>query len=119
MDTRWVFVWGFLGSVMVDFAAMECARRETGRFPDRYYDPRYIVVRVIIAFSAGAIAVAQGAQQPVAALQIGASAPLILRGLAQGTRSTVDRRTTPTRSPRKDPPNYEHSMTTSSNAGTD
>jgi hypothetical protein len=88
MENAVIFLWGFLGSVIVDIAAMEQERRLCGTIPERYSDWRYVLVRLLLALAAGAIAVVQEAHKPLAALQIGASAPLIIRGLARGIMST-------------------------------
>jgi hypothetical protein len=87
MKNSGIFFWGFMGSIFVDIGAMEEERRLNGTIPERYRDPHYLLTRLLVALSAGAIAVAQEARQPLAALQIGASAPLILRGLARGIQS--------------------------------
>ncbi|WP_235532778.1 hypothetical protein [Sphingomonas sp. Leaf412] len=60
-----------------------------GDLPSRYRKIPYLIVRMILAFSSGAIAVALDAANPLTAFYLGASAPIVLDKLAQGALPTL------------------------------
>ena len=67
--------------------AMDESFRKGEPFPDRYKHFGFWLVRFLIAGFGGGLAVAYKVQNPIAALQIGASAPLIYKALAKGYKA--------------------------------
>jgi hypothetical protein len=55
----------------------------SSRLPARYYSPLFWIIRFFLACAGGGLAVAYKIENPVAAVQIGASAPLIIKALAK------------------------------------
>ena len=84
------FLCGLGGSVAVEFVTLLHAyEREPISFPARYRLFSFYVVRSFLAIAAGLLAVAYGVyDNPILAMNIGASAPLIIRALASGIQST-------------------------------
>jgi hypothetical protein len=84
------FLCGLGGSVAVEFITLLHAyEREPISLPARYKLPGFYVVRSCLAVAAGLLAVAYGVyDRPILAVNIGASAPLIIRVLASGIQST-------------------------------
>ena len=72
---------------MVKWFVMDEIFHKGEKLPDRYRHPGFWLVRLVIAVFGGGVAVAYKVQNPVAALQIGASAPLIYKALAKGYKA--------------------------------
>lgn len=78
------FFWGCAGSAAIEL--IEVYRgylAEPVRFPERYKRVGFYVVRLLVVIVAGGMAYAHGTQTPVLAMQVGASAPLLLQLLSQ------------------------------------
>ena len=80
-----VFLWGFGGSVAVEVVSIFQFFHDTPiKFPERYSRFWYYVIRLFLAFIGGGLAVAYGIEdKPLLAVNIGASAPLIIHALRQ------------------------------------
>lgn len=84
------FVWGFLGSLFVDVAEVIPFYHETPiAFPERYRRKSYYALRIAVGVMGGALVYAYHVTELVLALNIGASAPLIVQHLANGVKSTT------------------------------
>lgn len=82
MTPERAFLWGLFGSIAIEIVAI-IQYYNTGRpFPKRYKQPLFYIVRILLAASGGLLAVAYGIDKPLLAINIGASAPLILKGFS-------------------------------------
>jgi len=77
------FILGFCGSLAVEIVAMDELFRRSTRLPARYHSWLFWFIRFFLACAGGGLAVAYKIENPIAAVQIGASAPLIIKGLAK------------------------------------
>jgi len=77
------FLWGFLGSLAVEIVQIHCLLDTSRRLPLRYTRPIYWLARLLLALTAGGLAVAYDIETPVLALHVGAATPLIVQALAQ------------------------------------
>jgi len=79
------FVWGFLGSLAVEVITLYQAYHSRRiSIPERYKRVGFWVVRFFLSLIAGGLAVAYEIDRPLLAVNIGASAPLIIQALARG-----------------------------------
>lgn len=79
------FVFGAGGSVAVEILNLyRYYEVRGGRLPQRYRNPYFWLVRTLLAGVAGGLVIAYQVDTPILAVNIGASAPLILQALAQG-----------------------------------
>ncbi|MFL6451704.1 MAG: hypothetical protein ACJ746_29120 [Bryobacteraceae bacterium] len=82
------FLYGSGGSVAVEVLTALAILEKEQPLPKRYSSWVYYLLRLLVVFMAGALAVAYGVyDKPLLAINIGASAPLILQTLARGIRS--------------------------------
>jgi len=80
-----IFLWGVLGSVAIDvIAVVKIYEAQEITFPARYSRVWYYVIRLMLALIGGGLAVAYGIDKAILAVNVGASAPLILTALSQG-----------------------------------
>lgn len=77
------FLWGFLGSLAVEIVQIHCLLDASRKLPLRYTRPIYWIARLLLALTAGGLAVAYDIKTPVLALHVGAATPLIVQALAQ------------------------------------
>ena len=77
------FLWGFVGSLAVEIVKIHFVLGASRRVPLRYTNPVYWIARLLLALTAGGLAVAYGIETPVLALHVGAATPLIVQALAQ------------------------------------
>jgi hypothetical protein len=77
------FLWGFLGSLAVEVVQIHCLLDTSRKLPLRYSKPIYWIARLLLALTAGGLAVAYDIKTPVLALHVGAATPLIVQALAQ------------------------------------
>lgn len=77
------FLWGFLGSLAVEIVQIHFLLGTSRKLPLRYSKPSYWIARLLLALTAGSLAVAYDIKTPVLALHVGAATPLIVRTLAQ------------------------------------
>jgi hypothetical protein len=77
------FLWGFLGSLTVEIVKIHGYLSASGNLPLRYRRPMFWVARLLLATTAGGLAVAYDIKTPVLALHVGAATPLIVRALAK------------------------------------
>jgi hypothetical protein len=77
------FLWGFVGSLSVEIVKIHFVLGESRRLPPRYSKPSYWIARLLLALTAGGLAVAYDIKTPVLALHVGAATPLIVQALAQ------------------------------------
>lgn len=78
------FLWGFAGSLAVEILVLnEIFQNEHITIPARYRCTMYWFVRLSLAVAGGGLAVAYGVQTPILALNIGATAPLLIRALSK------------------------------------
>ena len=68
-----IFWWGVLGSMAVEIVSLARTYERTRRFPAKYADWRYWLLRSSLAVMGGALAVAQEVHTPLLAIQIGAA----------------------------------------------
>jgi hypothetical protein len=89
MSPATVFACGFVASIAVDVViATEVFNPGRIRVPERYRHPMFYLLRLVVALLAGFLAIVENANSPILAVIIGASAPLIFRGLASTNQST-------------------------------
>lgn len=77
------FLWGFVGSLAVEIVKIHFVLGESRRLPLRYSKPGFWIARLLLAVTAGGLAVAYDIKTPVLALHVGAATPLIVQALAQ------------------------------------
>jgi hypothetical protein len=77
------FIAGFLGSAAVEIVAMDELLHKDAPLPVRYHRWYFWPIRFFLACLGGALAVGYNVENPIAALQIGASAPAIIKSLAK------------------------------------
>lgn len=77
------FLWGFLGSLAVEIVQIHFLLGSSRKLPLRYSNPNYWVARLLLALTAGSLAVAYDIKTPVLALHVGAATPLIIQALAR------------------------------------
>lgn len=77
------FLWGFLGSLAVEVVQIHFLLGSSRKLPLRYGKPGYWVARLLLALTAGSLAVAYDIKTPVLALHVGAATPLIVQALAR------------------------------------
>ena|ERR1017187_4525166 len=83
-----IFTCGFLGSLGVELVSLlQVFHTEPITMPERYRRPLFWLLRFILALAGGGLAVAYEIEKPLLAINIGASAPLILQALAQGIQN--------------------------------
>jgi hypothetical protein len=113
MTSAEVFLWGFAGSVAIEVVTIvQLYYSEPISIPERYTRWDFRVLRLLLAVLGGGLAVAHDAQTRMLAINIGASAPLILHALGQGIRSVatstpqtaVQPASSPIASPSPEPP---------------
>jgi len=78
------FLWGFFGSAAVEVITLHQAYTSRGRTPERYKRIGFWVVRLLLSMIAGGLSVAYNIDNPILAINIGASTPLIVQTLARG-----------------------------------
>jgi len=83
------FLWGFIGSVAVEIVKIHFVLGASRRLPLRYSKPSYWIARLLLALTAGGLAVAYDIKTPVLALHVGAATPLIVQALAQNLGSLL------------------------------
>jgi hypothetical protein len=75
-----IFIWGFVGSVGAEIVELVCSLRGGARRLPRLYSRRvFYLARLLLALMGGGMAVAQRADKPMLAIQIGATTPIILQ----------------------------------------
>lgn len=77
------FLWGFMGSAAVEIVQIYFLLGASRKLPLRYSKPTYWIARLLLALTAGGLAVAYDIKTPVLAIHVGAATPLIVRALAQ------------------------------------
>lgn len=77
------FLWGFVGSLAVEIVKIHFVLGASRRLPLRYSKPMFWIARLLLAVTAGGLAVAYDIKTPVLALHVGAATPLIVQALAQ------------------------------------
>lgn len=77
------FLWGFVGSLAVEIVKIHLLLEASRRLPLRYLKPVFWIARLLLALTAGGLAVAYDIETPVLALHVGAATPLIVQALAQ------------------------------------
>lgn len=77
------FLWGFLGSLAVEIVRIHFLLGASRKLPLRYSNPGYWIARLLLALTAGSLAVAYDIKTPVLALHVGAATPLIVQALAR------------------------------------
>lgn len=77
------FLWGFFGSLAVEIVQIHFLLGGSRKLPVRYTRPSYWIARLLLALTAGSLAVAYDIKTPVLALHVGAATPLIVQALAQ------------------------------------
>ncbi len=82
----WTFLAGFFGSAAVELVTMDELFRRSARLPARYRKWSFWLVRLFLAFAGGALAVGYNIQNLVAAAQMGASPPTMIKSLAKFQR---------------------------------
>ncbi len=84
------FLWGLVGSVAVDILDLnQMFQVERVRVPGRFKCALYWFVRLCLAAVGGGIAVAYDVQTPMLALNLGATAPLVIGALSKRRTSGV------------------------------
>lgn len=84
MTSLEVFVWGMGGCLAVDVVtASQYFHTTDEAFPQRYRKPMFYVVRLLLAFIGGGLAIAYGIDKALLAANIGAATPLIIQAFAQ------------------------------------
>ncbi len=83
MSSLQQFLWGFVGSLSVEIVQIHSLFDTSQKLPHRYSKPIYWIARLLLALTAGSLAVAYDIKTPVLALHVGAATPLIVQALAQ------------------------------------
>ena len=84
-EVKNIVVCGMGGSVAIELVTLlEEYQKEPLKLPERYRRLGYYVVRTLVAFAAGGLALAYEIDKPLLALNVGASAPLLVQALARG-----------------------------------
>ncbi len=79
------FAWGCGGSIAIELVSiLQIYHREPIVVPSKYRRVGFWVVRLLVVLASGGAAVAYKIDNPVLAINIGASAPLIFQSLAKG-----------------------------------
>ena len=87
-----VFGCGVLGSAAVELVTVLQYYEASDhgiKLPDRYFLRGFWFARSLLALMAGSLAVFYGIDNPILAINVGASAPLIIRLFAQGVRAQL------------------------------
>ena len=101
------FFWAFLGSVAVELVtAGRMFQGDSREVPGHYKWGWFWAWRVGLAVLGGFLAVGYGVQDKILAMNIGASAPLLINGLALGIPSPPE---VPKARPSRRPPKRESS----------
>jgi len=79
----WTFLAGFCGSAAVEIVAMDEIFHRSVKLPARYYSVLFWFIRFFVACAGGALAVGYNIENLIAAAQIGASGPVIIKSLAR------------------------------------
>lgn len=77
------FLSGFCGSAAVEIVTMDELFNRSGKLPVRYHSLVFWLIRLFLACAGGALAVGYSIDNLIAAAQIGASAPLIIKSLSK------------------------------------
>jgi len=77
------FLSGFCGSAAVEIVTMDELFHRSGKLPLRYQSAVFWLIRLFLACAGGALAVGYNIDNLIAAAQIGASAPLIIKSLSK------------------------------------
>ena len=81
------FLYGCGGSIAVEIITVVNLLEKGKPLPKHYSNWIYYLLRLFVVFMAGGLALAYGVyDKPLLAINIGASAPLILQTLAKGLR---------------------------------
>ena len=81
------FIEGFVGSVLIEVVTIYEYYSQEIDFPPRYTKVGFWSVRVMIAVAGGFLAYIQGVRNaPVLAINVGASAPLLIRAFGGGIK---------------------------------
>ena len=94
-----VFWWGVLGSAAVEIVTLLAYYEHDGELPPRYRQIGFWIVRLMLAFLGGGLAVAYEITKPLLAANIGAATPLIIKAFAEGLRPPGETDPTPGGSP--------------------
>jgi hypothetical protein len=81
------FLWGLIGSVGFEIVRANTSiwnsQRKSRLIPRIYSNPVFWCFRLLLALVAGAVAVAQGAETRILALEIGIAAPLLIEAFSR------------------------------------
>ena len=89
MTSAEVFLFGFSGSAAMEVvAALPIFHNQPIIVPERYKLISFWVLRTLFAVIAGGLAIVYNADTRLLAVNVGASAPLLLQALGQGIRPT-------------------------------
>jgi hypothetical protein len=89
MHSLQIFLWGVGGSVAIVIVHLYYHYERGLGIPSRYRKIGYWVVRTLVALLGGALAVAYDIDNPILAINIGASAPLLVTELGRGFLSSA------------------------------
>ncbi len=93
MSLTTTFLCGFAGSAAVEIATLHQIYQEwtpeTKGLPARYKRIGFWVTRFLLALAGGGLALAYEIDKPILAINIGASAPLIIGALGRGYKNTT------------------------------
>ena len=79
------FAWAALGSVLVELLTLYEFYVKDKPLPGRYGKPGFRIVRILLMLGAGLLAKAYKIHDnPLLAVNVGASAPLLMRALGRG-----------------------------------
>jgi hypothetical protein len=85
-----IFVYSAGASLCLDLLTLaQDIRRQD--LPARYRSPFFWVIRILVAFISGGIALYLGLRTPLQAFFVGLSAPLLLQRLAKDTSAPLQR----------------------------
>lgn len=84
MSSLTIFLYGALGALAIELITVYQHSLTDRPVPARYRQPGFWVVRLLMVVVAGGLPLTYGVEQPLLALHIGASAPLIIQSLARG-----------------------------------
>lgn len=87
-----IYLWGVFGSIAIEIATIyQSVRQNDGVLQAPFTKPAYIIFRIMLALIAGVIPVIANVSTALAAVYMGASAPLYFDRISRGLPPLVER----------------------------
>lgn len=85
------FLFGAIGSLLVEVNNILTYFHKGQQFPNRYFKPSFWFTRAVLVIGAGMIALAHDVQTKILAVHLGVATPLILQAFAKSPPTEVER----------------------------